>query len=160
MLLAFKSAENLTAIPDRLSLNKDWKTDSDMEVKRDLWISLGVWNTTLLHPDLNFPFWGIFLLFNLCIIHECIYKTHFEPTFFPPDSTFILHNRLNPSVFNGCLDNKTADTKLIVPRSLMCFITNNTGTTQSTTRSREIPACSLQHPNCANENGTWWCRFV
>lgn len=33
MLLAFKSAENLTAIPQRFSLNKDWKTDSDAEVK-------------------------------------------------------------------------------------------------------------------------------
>lgn len=113
MLLAFKSAENLTAIPQRFSLNKDCKTDSDTEVKWDLWISLGVWNKTLLHPDLNFPFWGVFLHFHLCIIHQCIYKIHFEPTFFPPYSTLILNNRLNPNVFNGCLDNKTADTKLI-----------------------------------------------
>lgn len=65
MLLIFKSAKNLTAIPESFSLNKDYKTELNIKVKEGLLTSIAVQNITLLHLDLSFPFWGVFLLFHL-----------------------------------------------------------------------------------------------
>lgn len=56
MLLIFKSAKNLTAIPESFSLNKDYKTELDMKVKEGLLTSIAVQNITLVHPDWSFPF--------------------------------------------------------------------------------------------------------
>lgn len=55
MLLIFESAENVTAIPEGFSLNKDYKTELDVKVKQDL-LCIVVQNSTLLHPDLSFAF--------------------------------------------------------------------------------------------------------
>lgn len=56
MLFIFRSAENLTAVPESFSLNKDYETERDLKVKQGLLTSIAVKNTTLFHPDSSFSF--------------------------------------------------------------------------------------------------------
>lgn len=131
LFLIFKSAGNLSAIPKRVSLNKD-ETELDLKAKQSLLTSIAVQNITLFHPDLTFPPQGASLLFYLLHPSVCTYRMHLETPKFLSESAFIIQraNRHNPSVLNGCLDKEAA-----------------VDTTQPPWTPGDAPACPLQYPS-------------
>lgn len=150
MLLIFESAENVTAIPEGFSLNKDYKTELDVKVKQDL-LCIVVQNSTLLHPDLSFAFWCVLILFHL-VSFISVYTKYILNNLYFCQSSFIIQ-RHHPNVLNGCLHKETVVAKLTAPSSLMCFIPHSIGTTQPIRRRRDPPS-SVQNPNCIAENST------